>query len=385
MQQVDIVVVGAGPAGSAAAATAGRLGLRCALIDHKRFPREKLCGGLITGRSRRHHREIFGRELPAAQFDRKTEVDFHLHGRPLGRIGDAPPLDLTMRWDFDAALCGHAIAAGAQDLTGRTVTQLDVAARCLTLAGGGQLRYGVLIGADGVNSRVARQLFGASFDRARIGFGLEIEATGRDLAPDAPIRIDIAAAGWGYGWRFPKRCSTTVGVGGILARNGDMKAAMQRYLAQLGIDEGGYRVRGQFLPFGDFRRRPGCGAVLLAGDAAGLVDPITGEGIAHALHSGRLAAEAAGAALAAGHPETALRHYLRGLRPVHASLRAARLIRPLFHVPLLQRRFEPAFRRSTTLRRQYMDLLAGEAEYADILRALARRLPALALARRRAG
>ncbi|WP_412506038.1 geranylgeranyl reductase family protein [Roseovarius sp. SYSU LYC5161] len=382
MKHADIVIIGAGPAGSAAAATACGLGLQTALIDARRFPRDKLCGGLITGRSRRHYRDIFGQDMPGALADRKTAPEFHLHGQPLGPINDVPPLDLTMRWDFDAATHAKAIAAGAVDMSGHRVTGLDRVARRLTLGDGRHLRYGVLIGADGVNSWTARQLFGAAFDRATIGFALEIEAAGAHLDPAAPIRIDIAAVAWGYGWRFPKSCATTVGVGGLMARNGDMKAAMHRYMAQLGIAEDAARLKGQFLPFGDFRKVPGQGAVLLAGDAAGLVDPITGEGIAHALHSGQLAARAAHAALAGGGPETALRRYQRLLRPLHRELRMARLLRPLFHVPALQRRLAPAFRQSTTLKRQYMDLLAGEAGYGDILRGLARRVPALALAHR---
>lgn len=379
----DVVVVGAGPAGAAAAATACALGLRTALIDVRTFPRHKLCGGLVTGRSRRHYREIFGVPVDPALTDRKAKIEFLLHGRPLGAFGDAPPLDLTMRWDFDTALYRHAVAAGAGDFTGQGVAALDIGARRVTLKDGRQLRYGVLIGADGVNSRIAKQLFGAPFDRRTIGFGLEIEAAGADLAPHDPIRIDIAAVDWGYGWRFPKSCSTTVGVGGILARNGDMKEPMARYLAQLGIEAGACKIKGQFLPFGDFRKVPGQGAVLLAGDAAGLVDPITGEGIAHALHSGQLAARAASAALARGTPQSALRDYRRLLRPLHTGLRMARMIRPLFHVPVLQHRFEPAFRHSTTLKRQYMQLLAGEADYSDILPRLIRRAPALAFARGR--
>ena len=78
------------------------------------------------------------------------------------------------------------------------------AARRLTLKDGRALAYGVLIGADGANSQVARHLFGQSFDRARIGFGLEIEAGGDHVRPDAPIRIDLGAVEWGYGWVFPK-------------------------------------------------------------------------------------------------------------------------------------------------------------------------------------
>ncbi|WP_439526048.1 geranylgeranyl reductase family protein [Roseovarius mucosus] len=379
MQRFDVIVIGAGPAGASAAYVAARAGLRVALIDRKTFPREKLCGGLITGRARRHYAEIFGHEMPFDPQDRKTTVDFRYRGQPVGLIEDAPALCATMRWDMDAMLCGHAMAAGAQDYTGQAVAEIDCDARRVTLKDGAMLQYEVLIGADGVNSQVARALFGQPFDRQRIGFGLEIEARGAHLNPAGPIRIDLAAAQWGYGWVFPKRCSTTVGVGGLLSENPDMKQAMSAYCEMLGIDAADLHVKGQFLPFGDFRKMPGQGAVLLAGDAAGLVDPITGEGIGYAMQSGQLAAKAALAALNAGRPQTALSHYRRALRPVHRALRMARLIRPVIFLPALEPGFARAFRRSSTLRHEYLRLMAGEVEYGQILTRLVLRLPRLGL------
>jgi len=379
VQRFDVIVIGAGPAGASAAYVAARAGLRVALIDRKTFPREKLCGGLITGRARRHYAEIFGHEMPFDPQDRKTTVDFRYRGQPVGLIEDAPALCATMRWDMDAMLCGHAMAAGAQDYTGHAVAEIDCDARRVTLKDGAILQYEVLIGADGVNSQVARALFGQPFDRQRIGFGLEIEARGAHLNPAGPIRIDLAAAQWGYGWVFPKRCSTTVGVGGLLSENADMKQAMSAYCEMLGIDAADLHVKGQFLPFGDFRKMPGQGAVLLAGDAAGLVDPITGEGIGYAMQSGQLAAKAALAALNAGRPQTALSHYRRALRPVHRALRMARLIRPVIFLPALEPGFARAFRRSSTLRHEYLRLMAGEVEYGQILTRLVLRLPRLGL------
>lgn len=379
MQRFDVIVIGAGPSGASAAYVAARAGLRVALIDRKTFPRDKLCGGLITGRARRHYAEIFGHEMPFDPQDRKTTVDFRYRGQPVGLIEDAPALCATMRWDMDAMLCGHAMAAGAQDYTGQAVAEIDCDARRVTLKDGATLQYEVLIGADGVNSQVARALFGQPFDRQRIGFGLEIEARGAHLNPAGPIRIDLAAAQWGYGWVFPKRCSTTVGVGGLLSENADMKQAMSAYCEMLGIDAADLHVKGQFLPFGDFRKMPGQGAVLLAGDAAGLVDPITGEGIGYAMQSGQLAAKAALAALNAGRPQTALSHYRRALRPMHRALRMARLIRPVIFLPALEPGFARAFRRSSTLRHEYLRLMAGEVEYGQILTRLVLRLPRLGL------
>ncbi|WP_306113765.1 MULTISPECIES: NAD(P)/FAD-dependent oxidoreductase [unclassified Roseovarius] len=371
----DVVVIGAGPAGSAAAATVAAAGHSVALIDRKAFPRDKLCGGLITGRSLRYFAEIFGAPLDVTPLERRAAITFQFQGRPMGTIHDAPPVYLSMRWDFDHHLVKQALVRGAVDLTGQEIAEVDLAARHVVLSDGRRIGYRVLIGADGVNSMVARTLFGQSFDHARIGFGLEIEAPANPRAQEMPISVDIAAAAWGYGWSFPKQGSTTIGVGGLLAENEDMKGAMASYLAGQGVEGAAKSIKGQFLPFGDYRKLPGKGAVLLAGDAAGLVDPITGEGIAHAMKSGQTAALAAVGAIRSGRPEHALTAYRRRLRPLHRSLRAATLLRHLIFRPRCRRMFETSFRNSSSVRRQYMELLAGELEYGVIVKACFRRLP----------
>jgi len=111
--------------------------------------------------------------------------------------------------------------------------------------------------------------------------------------------------------------------------------------------------------------------VLLAGDAAGLVDPITGEGIALAMESGALAAQAAAQAIAAGAPDTALALYQPLVRPIHKSLDQARLWRLIMFPKATQGYFKKAFARGSHLQMKYLQLLAGEAE-------LLRRMPRLA-------
>jgi geranylgeranyl reductase family protein len=289
----DIVILGGGPAGSAAAMTAAGKGLRVLLIDKARFPRDKLCGGLFTGRALAEYRRIFRRDPPEGLLEERRAISFYLGERPMGRMDDVPPMYLTMRWDLDAHLLDEARAAGAEIRAGCRVAAIDLGADRLTLEDGTKVTYRVLIGADGVASSVARALYGRPFDPGTIGFAMEKEmppVTDPDTA--RTVRVDFGAADWGYGWSFPKRGSTTVGVGGLQARNPDMKDNLHRYAALLEQGDAA-GMRGHFLPFGDYRDRPGRRNVLLAGDAAGFVDPITGEGIAHALASGRAAAEAA--------------------------------------------------------------------------------------------
>ncbi len=374
MPQFDIIIIGAGPAGSAAATWAAKQGVSVALLDKASFPRTKLCGGLFTERSRSYFREIFGQDVDLSQAVTRDECALWYQGEELAKLKDIPPLHLTMRLDIDAQMFGHALAAGAQDFTGRPVAELTDTT--VTFRDGETLSCKVLIGADGVSSIVARHLFGAAFDTKTIGFGLEIEAPSALCDPaKQQLRIDFAAAHWGYGWAFPKQGSTTVGVGGLRAENPDMKAQMAAYLRTLSLPEDTAKFKGHHLPFGDFRPQPGRGSVLLAGDAAGLVDPITGEGIAFAMKSGQLAAQSACAALSAKAPETALDRYQTALKAMHRNLRIARNLRRLIFAPRWQKPLMASFRRSGTIRMMYMQLLAGQVEYPELTRRVIARLP----------
>ncbi len=361
----DLIVVGAGPAGSAAALTAVRAGLRVALIDKAAFPRDKLCGGGITGRSRRHLHDIFGTGIDEGLFRtcrhmRLTEAD-----RVLADLPSAPPIWMTMRRDFDAALLDMARAAGCEAITGLRITELALDDGRVGLADGKRLCAPVVLGADGANSAVARALFGRAHDPARIGFGLEAELPLAEAAGPV-VDIDLAGAAWGYGWAFPKQGSLTVGVGGVHRRNADLRGSFERAARRYGADPARLRVKGAFLPFGEVRRIPGRGSVLLAGDAAGLVDPITGEGIAWAMRSGQLAALAAAGAIAAGRPEQALARYRRSLRPVQSELSRARVLRAMIYHPWLNPAFLRFVERSPGLQRRYLDLLSGDLDYADL-------------------
>ena len=172
----DLVVIGAGPAGTAAARHAAGQGLRVALVDRAAFPRDKLCGGGVTGRAAAALEDVFGLQVTPDLFLSTQRVRFQAGPRVLGRIEDAPPLHMTMRRDFDAALHAAACAAGAVPVERARLRSIDTAARSVTLEGGRTLSFGVLIGADGVTSAVARHLFVRPYDPTTIAFALEVEA-----------------------------------------------------------------------------------------------------------------------------------------------------------------------------------------------------------------
>ena len=361
----DLIVIGAGPAGASAAAQARALGLSVALVDRARFPRDKLCGGGVSGRAMGHLGQVFG-DLPTDLFLPLSRVRLKVAGQVIGDHADLPAIHMTMRRAFDAALLARATALGAHTLTGAKLATLDADTGTVTLSDGTSLQGRVILGADGVNSAVARHLFGRAYDPATIGFAMEVEAPRRAPTPDDTVEIDLAAADWGYGWSFPKHGSLTLGVGGIALRNPDIRVDLAHYLTGQGIAPDTLRPKGAFLPFGDFRRDPGRGRVLLAGDAAGLVDPITGEGIAWAVHSGQIAARIAARVIAQGNPTAAARTYRRALAPVHTELRRARQLRALIYSRPLRPHFATMLCAHPGLQRRYLALLAGQVDYADL-------------------
>lgn len=373
VKSYDVVVIGGGPAGSAAARRARALGLSAAVIDKAVFPRHKLCGALLSGRGHKAMKAVFGLEPDHDHFLYSRKVAFKWDGKHLARFKAPYDLTYTYREDFDHRLLKEAIAAGAQDYQGRRVETIDYAAGTLTLDTGETLRFGVLIGADGAASPVARHLFGEAFDDDKIGFAFEIEAPG-GCEDEAVMAIDFRIVDWGYGWDFPKKNSRTIGLGAIKGVDQDLKGRMERFLKQRNVDPSAIKLKGAHLPFGDYKKVPGRANVLLAGDAAGFVDPLTGEGLAYAMESGAEAAEAAAEVLKTGDPSKALAAYLPRIKYIQGELDKANKLRQYAFSSKLSGLFREKLASSQTMRQAFFDLLQGEATYADIEKRVSKQL-----------
>ncbi len=362
------MIIGAGPSGSAAAFLTATRGLRVCLIDKAVFPRDKLCGGLLTRRSKVLFERIFDRKWDAdIIIARDKVVMFSQNSFPDG-ISQPSPLFLTMRYDFDAYLLDMAGHAGADIKTGVKVASFDFDNSELTLASGKRICFSYLVGADGVNSQVAKLLYGESFNRDKIGFALEVEVPRADMPQQADdIEIDMAASIWGYGWTFPKTDSFTIGVGGLHVKNPDMKQNLRLYMARKGLDMKAYRVKGHFLSAGDFRDPPGRGNIILVGDAAGLGDPLTGEGISNALQSGEAAANALIAALDGKSAQPALQDYRSEYARITSALKYARVLCWLIYPRKVRTYLAGFYSGSGRLQRGYLAILAGELEYKALL------------------
>ncbi len=326
----DVAVVGGGPAGLAAASASAAAGARTLVLERAEHPRYKTCGGGLLGVSR----AAVAGQIALPVRDEISSATFTLRGgQEFTRSSARPLLAMVMREEFDAALLARAQENGAvvrQRAQVRAIEQADGRATA-RLADGTSVTATALIGADGSSGVTARHV-GAQFAQVDLGLELEIavpEPVGRRWA--GRVLLDWGEIPGSYGWVFPKGDRLTVGV--IAARgHGDLtKAYLREFVGRLGLDgyqavrDSGHltRCRADESPL----RR---GRVIVAGDAAGLLEPWTREGISFALRSGALAGEYAAKAATSGDPETtgsALDGYVAAVNAALVpEMRAGRLL-----------------------------------------------------------
>ena len=286
MERFDAIVVGAGPAGSAAAHRLASAGASVLLLDRAHFPRDKPCGGGLTGRAVR----LLPEPVDSVVEDRATRVRLRAFYRGgYERASDEPLVLLTQRSRLDALLAERAAAAGADFRDG--VRAQEVEGTTVRLGGGGAATADVLVGADGANGVVARSLRLAQ----EITHGVALEGNAPyDPAYSSTLLLEFGVVPGGYGWLFPKGEHLNVGVGGWQAEGPRLRDHLTRLCQVYGLRADELSgVRGHRLPM----RKPSAvlarGRAAVIGDAAGLVDPFSGDGIYEALLSAKLAAEAA--------------------------------------------------------------------------------------------
>ncbi|MCQ4083619.1 geranylgeranyl reductase family protein [Streptomyces sp. RB6PN25] len=293
----DVVVVGAGPAGASAAHAAAAAGRRVLLLEKAELPRYKTCGGGIIGPSRDALPPGF--ELPLR--DRVHAVTFSLNGR-LTRTRRSRQMlfGLINRPEFDAGLVEAAKRAGVEVRTGAAVSRVeqhgpavpDRRTVAVVLNSGEMVLARAVVGADGSASRIGAHV-GVKLDQVDLGLETEIPVP-PSVAEDwaGRILIDWGPLPGSYGWVFPKGDSLTVGVISARGEGEATKRYLEDFTARLGLAgfepsiSSGHltRCRADDSPLSR-------GRVLVCGDAAGLLEPWTREGISYALRSGRLAGE----------------------------------------------------------------------------------------------
>ncbi len=292
MEHFDAIVIGAGPAGSTAAYRLASAGATVLLLDRARFPRDKPCGGGLTPRALKN--------LPMA-VDRVVEhavdrVEIRLRYRTSVEKRSAEPLILmTQRRLLDQHLAEQATAAGADFRDGVRVDGIELGGGGATVSAGRQrLRSAVVVGADGANGVTAKATglatdhdYGVAYE-GNVLYGPVPAERYRNLAV-----VELGEIPGGYGWVFPKGDHVNVGVGGWLREGPNLRRHLARLLEQHRIDGDAVEgLRGHRLPLRKPHAALARGRAILVGDAAGLVDPISGDGMYECFVSARLAAVA---------------------------------------------------------------------------------------------
>jgi len=292
MERFDVLVVGAGPAGSTAAYRLAAQGARVLLADKATFPRDKPCGGGLTLRA---VRQLPFSVEPVVE-DRTMRVRFGLDfTRRVERTVDEPLVLMTQRKRLDAFLVEQAAAAGAEFRDGVKVSDLvleDDGVRAHVDGSSVGAEHALLAdGANGVSARAVGLDDGREHGvalEANVPYGVVREEDYRGL-----LCLELANVPGGYGWVFPKGDHVNVGVGGWEREGPRLREHLARFCREYDIPESSLEdVRGYRLPLVHPRARLAKGRVALLGDAAGLVDPLSGDGIYEAFLSARLATEA---------------------------------------------------------------------------------------------
>ena len=287
MERFDVAVVGAGPAGSTTAYRLSRAHARVLLIDKVRFPRDKPCGGGLTMRA---VKQIPFSVEPVVE-DRITRARCRLkYGPVMERSSEHVLCLMTQRRRLDEFLVGRAMEAGA---TFRDGVRVKVESDRRVRVDGETIQVDVVVGADGANGVTAKSLgLGGGIIS---GVALEGNLPYERLPQDAwrgMLVLELATVAGGYGWIFPKGDHVNVGVGGWGREGPRLREHLRVLCEHYGVELNGLtNVRGHRLPM----RRPGTvlarGRALLVGDAAGVLDPVSGDGMYEGFVTARLAAE----------------------------------------------------------------------------------------------
>ncbi len=289
----DAIVAGAGPAGSTTAYRLARGGASVLLVDRARFPRDKPCGGAVTGRALR----LLPFSIDPVVESVPDRFELRLRGeRRGGQQLDSPFVWITQRRLLDAFLVEQAVAAGVRFEDGTRVGGVEETADgpVVELAGR-SVRCRALIVAEGANGTTSRAL-GLAAPRLR-NVALEGNASYERVPAQLDRRgftIEIGTVSGGYAWVVPKRDHVNFGVGGWEREGPFLRDHLRRLCESFGTSLDDLSdLRGHRLPMGGLHTgRLARGRVLAVGDAAGLVDPFSGDGMYEAFLSGSLAAQA---------------------------------------------------------------------------------------------
>ena len=365
----EVAIIGGGPAGTSLAVALATRGIDVVVLERSPVPRAKCCAGGLT---------VAAWRLLPLEADSIIEHSFRtlrvssLDGGSVVWTEAEPFMYTVDRARLDSALWDEAARRGARVFDSCEVLHIEETPGCVLVSSSSlDVRCRIAVGADGATGLVSHSLFPSRRRHVAVGVVMECERPAGTVPEGGLPVVDlvIGLPDGCYGWVFPKRDVISVGIE-CHRRLVEREAALSRVRSFAGMAEWRVVYRGAHpIPTArggsaHFAR----GRILLVGDAAGLCDPLTGEGIRNALLSAKLAADAISEAL--GREDSDLRGYDAAIqRTILPELRAAMML--LHLVFRLERTAFAVLRHQERARRTCTRLLRGEVTYAPLLQAVA--------------
>jgi len=376
VKKYDLIIVGAGPAGSVLGYLLAKNGFRVLILEKTQLPRYKTCGGGVTYKSVKN--------LP---FDATSILDQQAcdgivayQGTPLLKTTLKKSYAwLVMRDEFDYFLASKAQQAGAELIDSVPVEAIHQQIDGVVVQTSQGNFCGLFVaGADGVNSTVARSL--NLLRRRQVGTALEAEV---EVPPPALEQqgkfatFDFGAMPYGYGWIFPKRDHLSVGIFQAAPHKAThLRQSLQTFIKCQPVlsQSNPIRIRGHPIPLGGCRSTLHQDRVLLLGDAANLADPWLGEGIYYAVASARIAATVLEEQFAKDSADLSVYTQRVNSEIVQQLVYAKRIAKIVYRFPKF---CSLVFSKSSHLQELVFDTIRGDLSYRALYRSLIQSMPGI--------
>jgi geranylgeranyl reductase family protein len=342
-RKYDVVIVGAGPSGTTLGYLLSDSGLDVLIIERADFPRQKLCAGAVTWKTRKLVEDLFKVSFDTYFSIKSVAYEYCVYEKWKLRIlqKSPEPFYFIDREEYDDKLSELAEKRSCSFLFGHQVADVDLVSNMVISRSGESFQGEIIVGADGSMSTIRRRLFPKNEFRHNLALAFQtfvsMEKVHKEYRSHIP-KLFLGSLHTGYGWLYPRQCDCALGAAGLLRKNSKIKEVYRDFLVKattLGFEDISL-LQSHWLPFGNYMESPGKRRALLVGDAGGFVDPFTGEGIYYAHKTAHLAFRAISEYFTTQGKIDLSRTYKNYLQPVVTELRIAQRVRNLAYGPLRQ-------------------------------------------------